>query len=95
MLRTDTLSFNIRNEVLLRNTKHLSTQETHKMDPSLAAGNSIDTHMFDPIFDITPLLLLTTASFSILYVILDKHDCISYNFICLLERSFSYEPFII
>lgn len=48
MLRTDTLSFNIRNEVLLQNTKHLSTQETYKMDPSLAAGNSIDTHSLIP-----------------------------------------------
>lgn len=35
------------------------------MDPSLAAGNSIDTRMFDHIFDITLLLLLTTASFSV------------------------------
>lgn len=65
MLRTDTLSFNIRNEVLLENTKHLSTQETYKMDPSLAAGSSTDTRMFDHIFDITLLLLLTTASFSV------------------------------
>lgn len=33
------------------------------MDPSLAAGSSADIHMFDHIFDITLLLLLTTASF--------------------------------
>lgn len=95
MLRTDTLSFNIRNEVLLRNTKHLSTQETHKMDPSLAAGNSIDMHMFDPIFDITLLLLLTTASFSILYNHAYLKSRISYNFTHLPERIFSHKPLII
>lgn len=35
------------------------------MDPSLAPENSTDTPMFYHIFDITLLLLLTTASFSV------------------------------